>query len=102
MEENFLEETIKTNLKILIEDKVKKEIEEEVEKFREKLESRKDEYIAEIMKGIRVSHQFDPAMHGINYRIVFDNVITIKKQEPTHKIIMDEFRNMENHIPRID
>lgn len=80
-EENYLEDTLKISLKNMIEHKVQKEIDEEVEKFRERLESRKDDYIAEIMKGIRIYHEYNDIEHCVNYKIIFENVVTVKKEE---------------------
>lgn len=79
MEEKFIEHGIKCSLKQIITDKVNKEIEEEVEKFRRKLEDRKDNYISEIMKGIRIYHERDMGSLGVNYKIVFENVYRVEK-----------------------
>lgn len=79
MEEKFLEEMLKKNIEQIIKSKVNEEIEEEVEKFKNKLESRKDQYIAEIMKGIRIYHERDIGSLGINYKIIFENIVKLEK-----------------------
>ena len=77
-ENDMLEEMIKINLKQLIEHKVNIEIEETVYKLKEKLENRKDEYIAEIMKGIRFHHEYNDIEHCMNYKIIFENVTRVE------------------------
>lgn len=79
MEEKFIEETLKLSLKLIITEKVEQEIKEKVEAFARELEDRKDNYIAEIMKGIRINHERDQIRNGINYRIIFENVVRIKQ-----------------------
>lgn len=79
MEEKFLEEMLKKNIEQIIKSKVDEEIKEEVEKFKNKLESRKDQYIAEIMKGIRIYHERDLGSLGINYKIIFENIVKLEK-----------------------
>lgn len=79
MEEKFIEETLKLSLKSIITEKVEQEIKEKVEAFARELEDRKDNYIAEIMKGIRINQERDQLRNGINYRIIFENVVRIKQ-----------------------
>lgn len=79
MEEKFLEEMLKKNIEQIIKSKVDEEIEEEVKKFTNKLIERKDQYIAEIMKGIRIYHERDAGSLGINYKIIFENIVRLEK-----------------------
>ena len=74
MEEKFIEDMIKKSVESIIYEKVEQEIKEEIKRFEQKLEDRKDQYIAEMMKGIRIYHERDVGSLGINYRIVFENV----------------------------
>ena len=57
MEENFILDMIKKSVEEMVSEKIEEEINLEVKNFREKLEYRKDNYIAEVMKGIRIYHQ---------------------------------------------
>lgn len=59
MEEQILEEILKKNIKSIVSEKIDEEIEQKVNNFKKELEDRKDNYIAEIMKGIRVYHERD-------------------------------------------
>lgn len=81
MEEKFIENGIKISVKQIVRDKIDKEIDEEVEQFRRKLEDRKDDYIAEVMKGIRIYHERDFGSMGVNYKILFENVYRTEKVE---------------------
>lgn len=76
--EDHLERALKSVIEKEISNKIQDEIDAKVRTFREDLMSRKDNYIAEVMKGIRVYHEKDAAMYGINYRIIFDNIYTMK------------------------
>ena len=77
MEEKFLEEMLKMDIEQIVKAKVEEEIKQKVEEFRTELEDRKDNYISEIMKGIRIYHERDMGSMGINYKIVFENVYRI-------------------------
>lgn len=79
MEERFLEQVLKKNIESIVRDRIDEEIKDEVEAFTRELEDRKDNYIAEIMKGIRIYHESDPMNFGINYRIIFENVVRLKE-----------------------
>lgn len=75
--EDYIEFGIKCSVKQIITEKVQEEIDKKVEQFRTELEDRKDNYISEIMKGIRIYHERDMGSMGINYKIVFENVYRI-------------------------
>ena len=79
MEEKFIENGIKISVKQIVRVKIAKEIDEEVEQFRRKLEDRKDDYIAEVMKGIRIYHERDFGSMGMNYKIIFENITKLEK-----------------------
>ena len=78
MDIEILGEFIKHNIEEIISNRVDEEIEKKVEDFRYDLESRKDNYIAEIMKGIRIYHERDQYSNGINYKIIFENVVKVE------------------------
>ena len=78
MENEFIENGIRLSVKELIKDKIDKEMEQKVEKFRRSLEDRKDEYISEIMRGIRIVHEINDIEHCVNYKIIFENVYRIE------------------------
>lgn len=80
MEYFNLEEVIKKEVKTIISDKIQEEIDEEVLKFRNKLMQRKDDYIAEVMKGIRIFHERDTNFLGMNYRVIFENIYRIENK----------------------
>lgn len=75
-----LEEILKKNIKSIVSEKIDEEIEQKVNNFKKELEDRKDNYIAEIMKGIRVYHERDTMSMGINYKIIFENIYRIEKE----------------------
>lgn len=80
MEYFNLEEVIKKEVKTIVSDKIQEEIDEEVLKFRNKLMQRKDDYIAEVMKGIRIFHERDINSLGMNYRVIFENIYRIENK----------------------
>lgn len=79
MGEEFIENGIKISVKQIVSETIQQEIDKEVEDFRRKLENRKDNYIAEIMKGIRIYHERDVGSLGVNYKIIFENITRIEK-----------------------
>lgn len=79
MEERTIEDGIKQIIQKEISDKIDEEIQQKVKDFTEELLTRKDNYIAEVMKGIRIAHERDFGSMGINYRIIFENIYKIKK-----------------------
>lgn len=80
MEYFNLEEVIKKEVKTIVSDKIQEEIDEEVLKFRNKLIQRKDDYIAEVMKGIRIFHERDINSLGMNYKVIFENIYRIENK----------------------
>ncbi len=80
MGEEFIENGIKLSVKQIVSETIQQAIDEKVEKFKRELEDRKDNYIAEVMRGIRIYHERDMKSEGINYRIVFENVYRLEKK----------------------
>lgn len=75
-----IEEILKKEVKQNIEVKIDKLIEDEVNEFTKRLLMRKDDYIAEIMKGIRILHEQDNFMNSINYKIIFENITYLESK----------------------
>lgn len=69
----MIEQAIRKAVNDIISDRVEKEIENRTEEFHNSLVARKDEYIAEIMKGIRIVHENNPEHMYTDYRIIFIN-----------------------------
>lgn len=78
--EDFIENGIEISVKQIVSETIQQEIDEKVEKFKRELEDRKDNYIAEVMRGIRIYHERDIRSEGINYRIVFENVYRLENK----------------------
>ena len=76
-----VEEIIKRTVQENIEEKIDNLIETETKRFHNILVNRKDDYISEIMKGIRILHEQDPETLGMNYRIEFQNIFKVKVDE---------------------
>ena len=75
-----IEEILKKIVKQNIETKIDKLIEDEVNEFTKRLLMRKDDYIAEVMKGIRILHERDMGSLGINYKIIFENITYLESK----------------------
>lgn len=76
-----LEEMLKKDIKSIVSEKIDEEIKQKVNNFKKELEDRKDNYIAKIMKGIRVYHERDQMSMGINYKIIFENIYRTEKEK---------------------
>lgn len=81
MGEEFIENGIKLSVKQIVSETIQQEIDKKVEDFKRELEDRKDNYISEVMKGIRIYHERDTDSMGVNYRIIFENVTRLEKVE---------------------
>ena len=68
---------IKDIFKQEVSKKIDDEIDKKVKEFREKLVNRKDNYIAEIMKGIRIYSEQQTIDGCPRYQIIFENVYKI-------------------------
>lgn len=77
---NKMEEIIKKAVKNEISNKIDEMITSETQRFYNKLTDMKDEYIAEIMRGIRICHERDEMGYMINYRIVFENIVRLENK----------------------
>ncbi len=78
MEEKYLEFALTNSVKQLINEKISEEIKEKVKQFEKQLLDQKEQYIAEIMKGIRILHEKD--FNGVNYKIIFENIQRIESE----------------------
>ena len=79
MEEDILVKAIKNNVELVVRQNISKRIDEQVEIFRKELEDNKEQYIAEVMKGIRIMHIQEPGEWTMNYKITFENVTRLEK-----------------------
>ena len=68
-----IEKCIKNAIADYVSETIDKEIANRIEMFRKELTWRKDEYIAEVMKGIRIVHEYNPENMYVDYRILFVN-----------------------------
>lgn len=68
---------IKDIFKQQVSEKIDKEIDKKVKEFREELIDDKDNYIAEIMKGIRIYSELQTIDGCPRYQIVFENIYRI-------------------------
>ncbi len=66
-------ELIKQEVERQISERLDKEIMERTKAFHKELTNRKDQYIAEVMKGIRIAHEYNPENMYMDYRIMFIN-----------------------------
>ena len=80
MGEEFIENGIRLSVRQIVSAKIQQEIDKKVEEFKRELEDRKDNYIAEIMKGIRIYHERETQNMETNYRIIFENVTRLEKK----------------------
>lgn len=64
---------IEQSVKEMVSEKIDKEIEKRTKEFHKELTSRKDDYIAEVMKGIRIAQSYNPESMYMDYRIMFIN-----------------------------
>lgn len=61
-----------------ISDEIDLEIEQKVKEYYRELTDRKDRYIAQVMKGIRVYSEYDHIYNQVNYKIIFENINRIE------------------------
>ena len=73
-----IEKAIKQSVEELISEELDKEIEKRTIEFHKELVSRKDRYIAEVMKGIRIVHEYNAPQMCDDYRILFLNKYEVK------------------------
>lgn len=73
-------EIIKREVERMVSERIDEEIAERTKAFHKELTARKDQYIAEVMKGIRVAHEYNPEFMYMDYRIMFVNRYEVKKE----------------------
>lgn len=61
-----------------VSDEIDLEIEQKVKEYYRELTDRKDRYIAQVMKGIRVYSEYDHLYNQMNYKIIFENINRIE------------------------
>lgn len=74
LDDRFIDNVLNKILEDNLQKRINDLIDEETEKFKMQLLDRKDDYIAEIMKGIRILHEQCPEEQKIAYYIQFENV----------------------------
>ena len=75
-----IEEILKNAVKENIEVKIDKLIEDEINNFTKQLLRRKDDYIAEIMKAIRISEEQIAGSMQNHYIITFENKVFLESK----------------------
>lgn len=75
-----IEEILKNTVKENIEVKIDKLIEDEINDFTKQLLRRKDDYIAEIMKAIRISEERIVGTMQNHYIITFENKVFLESK----------------------
>ena len=87
MNDDVMIKVIKSEVERIISERIDKEIEDRTIAFHKELTERKDEYIAEVMKGIRIVHEYNPEDMYMDYRIMFVNRYAV---EPKTKGVMND------------
>lgn len=77
--EEYIEKYLKDSLKRIVTLSVDEEINKKVQEFENQLVDRRDQYIAEIMKGIQILYSRNIEDNSMNYKIIFENVVRIEK-----------------------
>ena len=75
-----MDEVIKRAVEEIISESIDKEIEDRTIAFHKELTERKDQYIAEVMKGIRIVHEYNAQGMYMDYRIMFINRYAFEPQ----------------------
>lgn len=76
--EQYIDKYLKDSLKNIISISVDEEINKKVREFERQLIDKRNQYIAEIMKGIQIFHQNEPDLNSMNYKIIFENIQRIE------------------------
>ena len=74
-------ELIKREVERQISERLDEEIAERTKAFHKELTDRKDHYIAEVMKGIRIAQEYNPESMYMDYRIMFINRYEVERKE---------------------
>lgn len=77
--EKYIDQYLKDSLKSIITSSVDEEIDKKVKEFQKQLIDRRNQYIAEIMKGIQILYSRNIEDNSMNYKIIFENVVRIEK-----------------------
>lgn len=77
-ENEFLVNQLKIIVKNKISEEVDKEIDDKIKQFHQELIDRKDKYISEIMKGIRIFMEMENPEHCPRYKIEFENIYRVE------------------------
>lgn len=72
------EKIMKEQLKQVVSNEIDKLIHDEVDKFYRKLSFKKDEYIAELMKSIRIYTQQESMDYVPRYKIIIENTYKLE------------------------
>lgn len=72
-----LEAQIEDMIEQHISEKMDEEIEKRVEQFRKDLKGKKDQYLGEVLRSIKMYAEHDLGV--VNFRIVFENVVKVEK-----------------------
>ena len=76
-----LNSNIEAQLNDVIKEHINKRMDEEIEKrveeFRKDLTRKKDQYLGEVLNGIRMYAENEPGV--INFRIIFENVVKVEE-----------------------
>lgn len=75
-----IEEIIKKEVEKRINNEIDQIIADEIQELYYKLTDMKDKYIADIMSGIRITHEQNPHRMSMDYRIIFENVTRIESK----------------------
>lgn len=77
--EQYIDKYLKDSLRNIIANSVDEEIDKKVQEFQNQLVDRRNQYIAEIMKGIQILYSRNIEDNSMNYKIIFENVVRIEK-----------------------
>ena len=72
-----LESHISDCVEQVIKERIDEEIEKRVEQFRRELTYKKDQYLGEILSGIRMYTENN--LGEITYKVIFENVVKVEK-----------------------
>lgn len=75
------EKTMKKQLEQIVGNEIDELIHDEINKIHRELCSRKDKYIAELMKSIRIYAQQESIDHIPRYAIIIENTYRIEKEK---------------------
>lgn len=83
-------EAIRREVERIISESIDEEIKDRTIAFHKELTERKDQYIAEVMKGIRIAHEYNPETMSMDYRIMFINRYAVVPQTERKEGAEDE------------